>query len=207
VKRINVSAAFFLSIEFQETGFFLYKLYEASFGREPTYAEFIAGVKELSRGVVVGQGDWQAQIQANRAAFVAEWVKSREFAGDFDGSQDGVYVDKLFFRAGLISDNAPIQPERDTLAAALNAGTKTRTQVLIDVVELPAMSRLHFLQAFVLMEYFGYLRRNPQDAPDSDRSGYNFWLNKIFEFEGDYIKAELVKAFISSDEYRHRFGQ
>ncbi|HKG15281.1 MAG TPA: hypothetical protein VKB12_18295, partial [Pyrinomonadaceae bacterium] len=62
-------------------------------------------------------------------------------------------------------------------------------------------------QAFVLMEYFGYLRRNPQDPPDGDRGGYVFWLSKLNEFNGDFIKAEMVKAFISSDEYRHRFGQ
>jgi uncharacterized repeat protein (TIGR01451 family) len=208
VRRINVSAAFFLSIEFQETGFFLYKLYAASFGREPTYAEFMRDVRELGRGVVVGQGDWQARLDANRAAFIAEWVKRRDFAGDFDGQSNFGYVDKLFFRAGLIVDTVPNNnADRDALVAALNAGTKTRTQVLLDVVELPATSRRHFMQAFVLMEYFGYLRRNPEDPPDGDRGGYNFWLSKLFEFNGDFIKAEMVKAFITSDEYRHRFGQ
>jgi hypothetical protein len=51
------------------------------------------------------------------------------------------------------------------------------------------------------MQYFGYLRRNP------DESGFNFWLGKLNQFNGDFIKAEMVKAFISSDEYRRRFGQ
>ncbi len=203
VRRINVSAAFFLSIEFQETGFFLYKLYAASFGREPTYAEFIAGVQELSRGVIVGQGDWQARLAANRAAFIAAWVTRRDFAGDFEGISNSAYVDKLFFRAGLSSGTS----DQSALVAALNTGIKTRTQVLLDILDLPAMRQRHFNNAFVLMEYFGYLRRNPQDPPDNDRSGYNFWLGKLFEFNGDFIKAEMVKAFISSDEYRHRFGQ
>jgi uncharacterized repeat protein (TIGR01451 family) len=208
VRRVNVSAAFFLSIEFQETGFFLYKLYAASFGRQPTYSEFMRDVQELGRGVVVGQGDWQTRLAANRAAFVAAWVKSRDFAGDFDASSNFGYVDKLFLRAGLLVDTVPNNnADRDALVAALNAGTKTRTQVLLDIVELPAMRQRHFMQAFVLMEYFGYLRRNPNDPPDGDLGGYNFWLQKLFEFNGDFIKAEMVKAFISSDEYRHRFGQ
>jgi hypothetical protein len=63
-------------------------------------------------------------------------------------------------------------------------------------------------EAFVLMQYFGYLQRNPYDPPEStlDYSGYNFWLGKLNQFNGDYIAAELVKAFISSSEYRQRFG-
>jgi len=61
--------------------------------------------------------------------------------------------------------------------------------------------------AFVLMEYFGYLRRNPEEWPDSDLSGYNFWLMKLNLFGGNYTDAEMVKAFITSFEYRQRFGQ
>jgi hypothetical protein len=59
------------------------------------------------------------------------------------------------------------------------------------------------------MQYFGYLRRNPDDAPEQNRdfAGYNFWLGKLNEFNGNFIEAEMVKAFISSDEYRRRFGQ
>ena len=56
------------------------------------------------------------------------------------------------------------------------------------------------------MEYFGYLRRNPTDAPDTDDSGYQFWLQKLNSFNGDFRQAEMVRAFISSDEYRQRFG-
>ncbi|MFL6285583.1 MAG: Calx-beta domain-containing protein, partial [Pyrinomonadaceae bacterium] len=207
LKRINVSASFFLSIEFQETGFFLYKLYAASFGRQQTYSEFMRDVQELERGVVVGQGDWQSRLAANRAAFVAAWVKSREFLGDFDGQSNSAYVNKLFFHAGLNVDTFPNNADRDAFVAALNAGTKTRTQVLLEIIDLPQMRERHFIQAFVLMEYFGYLRRNPADPPDNDLGGYNFWEFKLNQSGGDFIKAEMVKAFISSDEYRHRFGQ
>jgi len=54
---------------------------------------------------------------------------------------------------------------------------------------------------------FGYLRRGPNESPDTNFDGYNFWLSKLNEFGGDYINAEMVKAFITSDEYRQRFGQ
>jgi len=58
----------------------------------------------------------------------------------------------------------------------------------------------------VLMQYFGYLRRNPNDAPDGNFVGYDFWLDKLNSFNGDFNRAEMVKAFLSSAEYRRRFG-
>jgi hypothetical protein len=69
-----------------------------------------------------------------------------------------------------------------------------------------ADSKLEAVRDFVLMQYFGYLRRNPDSAPDADFSGYNFWLNKLNQFNSDFRAAEMVKAFISAAEYRHRFG-
>ena len=56
------------------------------------------------------------------------------------------------------------------------------------------------------MQYFGYLRRNPNDAPNGNFDGYNFWLNKLDSFNGDFARAEMVKASINSDEYRKRFS-
>jgi hypothetical protein len=56
------------------------------------------------------------------------------------------------------------------------------------------------------MQYFGYLRRNPDDPPDANFDGYNFWLAKLEQFNGDFVRAEMVRAFISSIEYRRRFG-
>jgi len=74
------------------------------------------------------------------------------------------------------------------------------------VAQAPDFVSREIPRAFVQMEYFGYLRRNPNDAPDSDFTGYNFWLNKLNAFNGDFFAAEMVKAFISSAEYRRRFG-
>ena len=61
-------------------------------------------------------------------------------------------------------------------------------------------------ESLVWMEYASYLRRGPNEPPDSNFDGYNFWLNKLNKFNGNYVDAEMVKAFITSDEYRHRFG-
>jgi Domain of unknown function (DUF4214) len=85
------------------------------------------------------------------------------------------------------------------LVNELAAGTKTRAQVLMAVAENEDLRRSEFNKAFVLMQYFGYLGRDP------DSSGYNFWLNKLNSFGGNFVEAEMVKAFITSIEYRARF--
>ncbi|HYW71678.1 MAG TPA: DUF4214 domain-containing protein, partial [Pyrinomonadaceae bacterium] len=78
--------------------------------------------------------------------------------------------------------------------------TETRATVLRKIVEKPEFRQNEFNSIFVLMEYFGYLRR------DADMPGFSFWLNKLNSFNGDYLQAEMVKAFLSSSEYRRRFG-
>ena len=78
--------------------------------------------------------------------------------------------------------------------------------MLRSVAEDVDLKNAEFNKAFALMQYFGYMRRNPIDAPDSDFSGYNFWLNKLNQFNGNFVNAEVVKAFITSIEYRQRFG-
>jgi len=88
----------------------------------------------------------------------------------------------------------------DVILNALDNGWITRAQALRLVAESEALKANEFNRAFVALEYFGYLRRDP------DLAGYNFWLNKLTQFNGDYIAAEMVKAFISSSEYRQRFG-
>jgi hypothetical protein len=113
------------------------------------------------------------------------------------------YVDALNANAGGALSSA----ERNTLVAELSGGAKTRAQALRIVAEDEDFLRAEFNRAFVLMQYFGYLRRNPDDPPDSHFAGYNFWLAKLDQFQGNYIEAEMVKSFISSIEYRQRFAQ
>ena len=76
------------------------------------------------------------------------------------------------------------------------------------VAENSQLKNLELNKAFVLMQYFGYLRRNPNDPPEAglDFAGYNFWLGKLNQFGGNFVNAEMVKAFIVSGEYRQRFA-
>jgi uncharacterized protein (TIGR03118 family) len=105
------------------------------------------------------------------------------------------------FTGGEIRGNFPAETAfRDSLVAGLNAATETRASVLRKIAEAEEMQTREFNTAFVTMEYFGYLRRDP------DAAGFNFWLNKLNAFNGNFINAEMVKAFINSSEYRQRFG-
>jgi uncharacterized repeat protein (TIGR01451 family) len=206
VKRVNVSAAFFLSIEFQQTGYLVYRLHQAAFGSGQALRlnTFLKDTQDIGRGVVVGQGDWQGQLEANKQAFVSGFVLRPEFLNAYPTTlSPALFVDSLNANTG----GSLTQAERDSLVASLTTGTSTRASVLRSVAENAEFSRRESNRAFVLMQYFGYLRRSPADPPDSDFSGWQFWLSKLNQFNGDFIKAEMVKAFISSDEYRKRFGQ
>lgn len=203
LKRQNVSAAFFFAIEFQETGYLVYKLEVASYARLPRFRAFLRDTQALGRGVVVGQGDWQAQLEQNRREFVAEFVSRPEFEGEFPETlSPAEFVDRLNENTGLSLD----APERDALVAGLTNGTQDRASVLRAVVDDGDFVLRETNRAFVLMEYFGYLRRNPDDSPNSNLDGYNFWLNKLNQFNGNFIRAEMVRSFLVSTEYRQRFG-
>ena len=102
----------------------------------------------------------------------------------------------------------PAIPERDAAIAAFGAGGVTgRAAALRSIVESQTLRDREFRRAFVLLEYFGYLRRSPDEAPNTDFSGYDFWLQKLNQFNGDYIASEMVRSFIVSPEYRARYGQ
>jgi CSLREA domain-containing protein len=210
VKRINVSAAFFLSIEFQQTGYYVYRLDKVAFGNLPgspmplTLSEFLSDTQSIGRDVVVGDEGWQQLLESKKRTFASEFVTRPRFLTRYPaGLPPEQYVDELNANAGGVLS----QEERDLLVAELKNNVKPRAAVLKAVAEHPALVRRESNQAFVLMQFFGYLRRDPDSAPDTDFSGYNFWLGKLNEFDGDFIRAEMVKAFISSDEYRKRFGQ
>ena len=203
LKRDNVSAAFFFSIEFQETGYLVYRLEVAARARQPRFREFLRDTQALGRGVVVGVGDWQERLEANRRAFVSEYVARPEFVEEYPETlAPSEFVDRLNENTGL-SLNAS---ERDALVEGLTNGTLDRASALRAVVEDGDFVQRESNRAFVLMEYFGYLRRNPDDSPDSDLAGYNFWLNKLNQFNGNFIRAEMVRSFLVSTEYRQRFG-
>jgi hypothetical protein len=206
VKRINVSAAFFLSIEFKETGYLVYRLHQAAHGagRALRPRTFLKDTREIGRGVVVGAPGWEEQLEANKRAFIDDFVLRPEFLLPYPTTlPPGHFVDALNANTG----GSLTQGERDSLAAALASGALTRAGVLRAVAENAEFSRRETNRAFVLMQYFGYLRRSPAEPPDSDFSGWQFWLDKLNEFNGNFIQAEMVKAFITSDEYRRRFAR
>jgi len=89
----------------------------------------------------------------------------------------------------------------------LSASPDSRAEVLRTVAANQEYSRRTTNRAFVLTQYFGYLRRTPNDPPDNNFAGFHFWLNKLELFDGDFVAAEMVKAFITSGEYRQRFGR
>jgi hypothetical protein len=105
-----------------------------------------------------------------------------------------------------------LSPEQVTAAVAEFAGAGTsedvgaRARVLHRIAVSKAFSLRETNRAFVLMEYFGYLQRNPNETPDTNLDGYQFWLNKLDQFGGDFRGAEMVKSFLVSSEYRARFG-
>jgi hypothetical protein len=111
------------------------------------------------------------------------------------------YVEALFRNAGVMVTDA----ERAALAQGLAAGSETRATVLRKVADNAEFKLKEQNAAFVLMQYFGYLHRNPDEGRDSDLSGFNFWLKKLEENGGDFHKAEMVRAFIEASEYRDRF--
>ncbi|HEX7315295.1 MAG TPA: Calx-beta domain-containing protein [Pyrinomonadaceae bacterium] len=211
VKRINVSAAFFQSIEFKETSFFALRARRVAFGKRSAGAtarvslvDFLYDSRQLGEGVVVGQGLWQEMIKENKLAYLRSLVNSELYRALYPETQaPAQHVDALFASAGV----TPTAAER---AAALDAygwgGTSGRAAALQSVAESTSLTNAETNPAFVLSEYFGYLRRNPTAFPDSDDTGYQFWLTKLNQFNGNYIAAEMVRAFISSLEYRRRFG-
>jgi len=197
-KRINVSAAFYLSIEFQQSGFLVYRMYETAYRSAPTYSEFLADVQAIQQGVIVGAPGWDAQLESNKQMFANAFGDRASFKSIYEPKTIAEYYNALIANTGVTPSDALLNDFRD--------GKETRASLLRKMAEDPTFSAKQFNPAFVLMQYFGYLRRNPNDAPDSDFSGYNFWLGKLNQFGGNYIDAEMVKAFTSSSEYRQRFG-
>ena len=201
--RANVSAAFYLSIEFQQTGYLLYLMQKESYATLPKYTSFMRDLQEISRGVVVNTPGWQQKLSDNQQQFAAAWVNRPEFKTVYDGMSNSEFVNTLYANMGIPMPQA----DKDLLVARLNNASDSRATALVDVASNANFRQKEMNGAFVLMQYFGYLRRDPSTAPDTDLSGYTFWLNKLNQFGGNYIRAEMVRAFILSTEYRQRFGQ
>jgi hypothetical protein len=195
-QRINVSAAFFIELEFQQTGSVVYRLYRAAYGTLPdapsranvTFMQFMSDRAQL----VGGPGLPQSTIDfANN--FVSRPAFTQAYPNDMSPSD---FVIKLFGTANLLDSTQQMQDEMN----ALMNGSKTRVQVLLDVIDIQEFKEREYNPAFVLMQYFGYLGRDP------DQGGYDFWLNVLNNREPNNFRG-MVCSFITSAEYQLRFGQ
>jgi Calx-beta domain-containing protein len=219
-RRANVSAAFFLSIEFQQTGYFVIRAHKAAFGSAkstPRYLTFLRDQRRIGEGLIVGNTGWEALLAANRQAYLEEFVSRPEFISVFpQGINAFTYVDTLFGNEGV----TPTAGERQSAVNAYGTGnTLGRAAALKSVADSDSVYDKQYNPAFVLMQYFGYLRRDADDPPDNNFAGYDFWLAKMDQFSvpGENVRdddialnrvkrADMVESFLVSGEYRGRFG-
>ena len=198
-------------------------MYQGALGRQPKLSEFIPDTQFVGNGILVNSQLSAAKINQNKADFAAQFVnctdatkyRCAEFKAIYDGLNNQQYVDKLFLTTGVNASAA----DRTALVNGLNANpaTETRASVLQKVVDGitvigegnqqftttygQAFYNSELNRAFVQLEYFGYMKRDPDEA------GFAFWFGKLNQFGGNFVNAEMVLAFISSPEYRARFGQ
>lgn len=205
VKRIHVSASFFFSIEFQRSGYLVYKMYEGAFGNLPgkpvpvRREDFLRDTRAITDGVIIPKSGWEALLDSNTNSFALAFVQRGSFKAAFPVQMTAqAFVDKLDSNAGLVLSSTDKADLVATLGGTPGDDTK-RAATLRKFADNPNLTQRDFNKAFVLMQYFGYLRREPDDA------GFDFWLKKLNQFNGDFVQAEMVKAFLTSFEYLERF--
>jgi len=184
--RIEISSGFFRSEEFLSRGYFIYRFY-STLGKPPRYSEFLPDFAKVS-GFLSPE-----QLEANKAAFVQEFMTRPEFQTKYGSLGDSAaYVDALLQTVGL-----PDHPTRGFWIAGLTNGSLTRGQVLRGITESAEVYNKYYTEAFVVMQYFGYLRRDPDIL-------YLEWIRIMNENGGDY--RGMISGFMNSSEYRQRFG-
>jgi hypothetical protein len=225
VRRVDVSASFFLSIEFQQTGYLVERFYKVAYGDTSggsTFGgnqhelavpavranEFLTDTQRIGRGVIVLAPGWEQLLESNKQAYALGFVQTARFASALPTTMTpSQFVTRLNLNAGGVLTLSEQTTVIDLFGGTPNtSNTTARAQAVRMVADDQDLYNAEFNRAFVLAEYFGYLRRNPNDTPDTDYTGYEFWLTKLNQFNGNYINAEMVKAFLSSIEYRQRFG-
>jgi CHRD domain/Glucose / Sorbosone dehydrogenase/Calx-beta domain len=199
--RLTVSAAFLGSPEFQLKGFFVYHFYKLSFNRLPEYTEIVGDMSSVT-------GQTPQDVFLRKAAFTNSFVQRIEFVNTFAGLTNAQYVSTLMNRYSLTqvttpNPSQPDGPNKITLTSSdllnqLNGGTLTRAQVLRAMADSDEVLNREYVQGFVAMQYYGYLRRTPEVA------GYNAWVNNLNANPTDF--RTMVNGFMNSIEYRMRFG-
>jgi hypothetical protein len=185
--RVHVSAGFFLSAEFQGRGYFAYRFYEVALDRRPTYAEFVPDM-----AIVGGPQSPESEV-LSKATYTEAWTQRQAFKTLYDTKSNSQYVNALETNAEVVVSN------KQALIDALNNGQMTRGEVLRNIVESQAVGNKFFNRAFVAMQYFGYLRRDP------DTVGFQNWLDTLDADPSNF--RHMIFGFLFSTEYRQRFGQ
>ncbi|HEY9403668.1 MAG TPA: Calx-beta domain-containing protein [Pyrinomonadaceae bacterium] len=199
--RIYVSGeGFFRSLEFQLKGFYVFRFYRVAFDRLPEYTEIVADMSFVA-------GQTAEEVYARRAQLATAFTQKQEFQTLYGEMTNAQYVSALLGRYDLSEVTAPDPQQPDTgakvrltstqLTDRLMAGTLTRAQVLRAVADSDAVGTAEFNNAFVGMQYYGYLRRKP------DQAGFDAWLRVLQS--GDV--RTMVDGFLNSTEYKLRFGQ
>jgi hypothetical protein len=199
--RILVSSSFFGSQEFQLKGFFVFRFYKVALNRLPQYTEIVADMRSVT-------GSTAQEVFTKKAVFSNTFTQRPEFTNLYGPLSDANYVAALLGRYGLNSITTPDPAAPDgtnkvtlttaNLTSQLSTGTLTRAQVLRAIADSDQVNTLEFTNAFVGMQYYGYLRRTP-DAP-----GFNAWFNYLTTHPTDF--RTMVNGFMNSQEYRLRFG-
>jgi hypothetical protein len=200
--RVSVSTKFFRSKEFEAKGGYVFNFYRVAFARLPHYSEIIPDMASLTAVDDAG-------FFAKKAAFTGSFVQRQEFRNLYDALSNQQYVDALMGRYNLqqITTPNPSTPDdasnkitltRADLAGRLNGATLTRAQALRAVADSNEVRAAEANSSFVAMQYFGYLRRDPEEG------GYNDWLRTINANPADI--RSMVNGFMNSTEYRLRFG-
>lgn len=176
-----------------------YRMHLASFGKLPLYSEFMSDMKQIGRGALINSENEQTTIESNMNGFADDWVSRAKFRDIYQSMTNERFVDKLSANAGII-----LPPdERASLIDKLGSGAMTRAQALLAIVNNPVFKEREENRSFVLLHYFGFLRRNPGDPPDKDMEGFTYWISEL-EKTGD--RERLPRAFTESIEYKTKNG-
>lgn len=199
--RVTVSAAFFGSVEFQLKGYYVYRFFKLAFNRLPTYTEISNDMRSVT-------GQTPSEVFQKKAAFANGFVARVEFLERYSGISNAEFVSRLMDRYALdlITTVDPAAPDgtnnvtftRVALINGLNEKTLNRVQVLRAIADSNEVIGREFNQAFVAMQYYGYLRRTPEAA------GFNAWVAYLDSHPNDL--RTMVNGFMNSSEYRLRFG-
>jgi hypothetical protein len=191
-QRREVAAAFFISEENQASGSYIYDVYSGSLGRRPAFGEFSA-----DRAQVVG-GE---TLDTAKTAFAQHFAQRAEFVTRYQNAATAdAFVDALI--QSVQSSGVDLSGERANLIDTYGQGADlltSRAGVLRAVVDNAMFKQSQFNQAFVLTEYFAYLKR------DAEPGGYTFWVNVLITGDpGNY--RGMVCSFVTSMEYQNRFS-